>query len=165
MSYRFVQVERLDDPSLVGLPLAVTQFNSGGFVAVSYEARAAGIRRVRHRSYARDCACKGRCWGPWQGQQARHVAGARGMRAAKRTVAVNGTSLFSAGLVITGTPACACAVATTFYKGGAISAARCAVSTFWPVEFLFRQCIARQGKAARLWPRPLTAHGTRTLRH
>ncbi len=38
------QVERLDDPSLVGVPLAVTQFNSGGFVAVSYEARAAGIR-------------------------------------------------------------------------------------------------------------------------
>jgi hypothetical protein len=39
-----VQVERLDDPSLVGLPLAVRQFNSGGFVAVSYEARAAGVQ-------------------------------------------------------------------------------------------------------------------------
>jgi nucleotidyltransferase/DNA polymerase involved in DNA repair len=38
------QVERLDDPSLVGVPLAVTQFNAGGFVAVSYEARAAGIK-------------------------------------------------------------------------------------------------------------------------
>jgi hypothetical protein len=38
------QVERLDDPSLCGKPLAVQQFNSGGFVAVSYEARAAGIR-------------------------------------------------------------------------------------------------------------------------
>ena len=32
-----VQVERLDDPSLVGVPLAVRQFNSGGFVACSYE--------------------------------------------------------------------------------------------------------------------------------
>lgn len=31
------QVERLDDPSLVGKPLAVQQFNAGGFVAVSYE--------------------------------------------------------------------------------------------------------------------------------
>ncbi|GLC37395.1 hypothetical protein PLESTM_000579000 [Pleodorina starrii] len=40
----YCQVERLDDPSLLGKPLAVTQFNSGGFVAVSYEARAAGIR-------------------------------------------------------------------------------------------------------------------------
>lgn len=28
------QVERLDDPSLVGKPLAVQQFNAGGFVAV-----------------------------------------------------------------------------------------------------------------------------------
>jgi nucleotidyltransferase/DNA polymerase involved in DNA repair len=34
----------MDDPSLHGKPLAVQQFNSGGFVAVSYEARAAGIR-------------------------------------------------------------------------------------------------------------------------
>ncbi|KAL4422612.1 hypothetical protein ABPG75_008809 [Micractinium tetrahymenae] len=40
----YVQVERLDDPSLVGVPVAVQQFNAGGFVAVSYEARAAGIR-------------------------------------------------------------------------------------------------------------------------
>jgi nucleotidyltransferase/DNA polymerase involved in DNA repair len=39
-----VQVERLDDPSLRGVPLAVQQFNAGGFVAVSYEARAAGVR-------------------------------------------------------------------------------------------------------------------------
>lgn len=39
-----MQVERLDDPSLIGRPLAVEQFNSGGFVAVSYEARAAGVR-------------------------------------------------------------------------------------------------------------------------
>lgn len=37
-------MERLDDPSLVGVPLAVQQFNSGGFVAVSYEARAGGVR-------------------------------------------------------------------------------------------------------------------------
>ena len=33
------QVERLDDPSLMGKPLAVQQFNAGGFVAVSYEVR------------------------------------------------------------------------------------------------------------------------------
>ena len=33
----YCQVERLDDSSLKGIPLAVQQFNSGGFVAVSYE--------------------------------------------------------------------------------------------------------------------------------
>lgn len=33
----YCQVERLDDPSLIGQPLAVRQFNAGGFVAVSYE--------------------------------------------------------------------------------------------------------------------------------
>lgn len=38
------QVEVLDAPHLRGRPLAVTQFNRGGFVAVSYEARAAGVR-------------------------------------------------------------------------------------------------------------------------
>lgn len=40
----YCAVERVDDPSLVGVPLAVEQLNSGGFVAVSYEARGAGIR-------------------------------------------------------------------------------------------------------------------------
>ncbi|KAK9867449.1 hypothetical protein WJX84_000515 [Apatococcus fuscideae] len=40
----YCQVERLDDASLQGVPLAVQQFNSGGFVAVSYEARAAGVK-------------------------------------------------------------------------------------------------------------------------
>lgn len=40
------QVERLDNPALLGVPLAVRQFNSGGFVAVSYEARAAGRHSV-----------------------------------------------------------------------------------------------------------------------
>ncbi|RMZ56189.1 hypothetical protein APUTEX25_002379 [Auxenochlorella protothecoides] len=40
----YCAVERLDDPGLCAVPLAVTQFNGGGFVAVSYEARAAGIR-------------------------------------------------------------------------------------------------------------------------
>ncbi|KAL4530823.1 hypothetical protein Ndes2526B_g09198 [Nannochloris sp. 'desiccata'] len=40
----YCSVERLDDPSLRNIPLVVEQFNSGGFVAVSYEARAAGIR-------------------------------------------------------------------------------------------------------------------------
>lgn len=38
------QVERMDDPALRGMPLAVRQFNAGGFVAVSYEARAAGVK-------------------------------------------------------------------------------------------------------------------------
>ena len=33
----YCQLERLDDASLQGVPLAVQQFNSGGFVAVSYE--------------------------------------------------------------------------------------------------------------------------------
>ena len=33
----YCQVERLDDPALMGVPLAVRQFNAGGFVAVSYE--------------------------------------------------------------------------------------------------------------------------------
>lgn len=33
----YCAVERLDDPSLVGQPLAVGQFNGGGFVSVSYE--------------------------------------------------------------------------------------------------------------------------------
>ena len=36
----YCQVERLDDASLKGVPLAVQQFNSGGFVAVSYEVSA-----------------------------------------------------------------------------------------------------------------------------
>ena len=40
----YVQVERLDDRSLLTAPLVVEQFNNGGFVAVSYEARKAGIR-------------------------------------------------------------------------------------------------------------------------
>jgi nucleotidyltransferase/DNA polymerase involved in DNA repair len=38
------QVEVMDQPHLAGKPIAVTQFNKGGFVAVSYEARAAGVR-------------------------------------------------------------------------------------------------------------------------
>lgn len=37
ISVLLLQVERLDDPSLIGVPLAVRQFNAGGFVAVSYE--------------------------------------------------------------------------------------------------------------------------------
>eukprot|EP00884_Botryococcus_braunii_P008015 jgi/Botrbrau1/17214/Bobra.0620s0004.1 len=40
----YCSVERLDEPALRGRPLAVTQFNRGGFVSVSHEARAAGIR-------------------------------------------------------------------------------------------------------------------------
>lgn len=36
----YCSVERLDDSSLVGVPLAVRQFNAGGFVAVSYEVAA-----------------------------------------------------------------------------------------------------------------------------
>jgi len=42
----YCAVELKDDPSLAGLPIAVQQFNSGGFVAVSYEAQAHGIRKV-----------------------------------------------------------------------------------------------------------------------
>ena len=41
----YCAVERMDDPSLVGTPLAVRQFNAGGFVAVSYEAKARGIQK------------------------------------------------------------------------------------------------------------------------
>jgi nucleotidyltransferase/DNA polymerase involved in DNA repair len=41
----YCNVERIDDPSLEGVPIAVQQFNSGGFVAVSYEAQAKGIRK------------------------------------------------------------------------------------------------------------------------
>ncbi len=37
MDCYYCQVERLDDPSLAGAPLAVQQYNGGGFVAVSYE--------------------------------------------------------------------------------------------------------------------------------
>lgn len=33
----YCSVERLDDPSLRGRPMAVTQFNRGGFVSVSHE--------------------------------------------------------------------------------------------------------------------------------
>ena len=40
----YVQVERMDDPSLFNRPVAVEQLNRGGFVSVSYEARQAGIR-------------------------------------------------------------------------------------------------------------------------
>jgi nucleotidyltransferase/DNA polymerase involved in DNA repair len=41
----YCEVERMDEPGLRGKPLAVQQFNSGGFVAVSYEAKAAGVRK------------------------------------------------------------------------------------------------------------------------
>ncbi|KAL0031278.1 hypothetical protein WJX77_012706 [Trebouxia sp. C0004] len=40
----YCQVEVLDNPALAARPLAVHQGNSGGFVAVNYQARAAGIR-------------------------------------------------------------------------------------------------------------------------
>ena len=40
----YVSVERADDPSLNGKPVVVEQFNSGGFVALSHEARACGLR-------------------------------------------------------------------------------------------------------------------------
>jgi hypothetical protein len=35
----YCSVERLDDPTLAGLPVVVTQFNHGGFVSVSHEVR------------------------------------------------------------------------------------------------------------------------------
>ena len=41
----YCQVEALDDATLRGKPLAVTQHNRGGFVAVSYEAKARGVRK------------------------------------------------------------------------------------------------------------------------
>lgn len=41
----YCQVEALDNPALRGRPLAVQQGNSGGFVAVSYEAQARGVQK------------------------------------------------------------------------------------------------------------------------
>ena len=41
----YCAVERLDEPALINKPIAVEQFNSGGFVAVSYEAKAEGVRK------------------------------------------------------------------------------------------------------------------------
>eukprot|EP00892_Ulva_mutabilis_P005511 jgi/Ulvmu1/3331/UM155_0014.1 len=41
----YCQVEILDRPDLEGKPIAVQQFNAGGFVAVSYEAKAAGVKK------------------------------------------------------------------------------------------------------------------------
>eukprot|EP01137_Pigoraptor_chileana_P013402 Opistho-2@66879 len=41
----YVAAERHRRPDLVGIPVAVSQHNRGGFVAVSYEAKAMGIRK------------------------------------------------------------------------------------------------------------------------
>ncbi|CEM28662.1 unnamed protein product [Vitrella brassicaformis CCMP3155] len=41
----YVEAERLRHPHLKGKPVAVSQHNRGGFVAVSYEAKAKGIRK------------------------------------------------------------------------------------------------------------------------
>ena len=44
----YVQVERQRDPSLVGVPCAVVQYNKwmgGGIIALSYEAKKAGVKR------------------------------------------------------------------------------------------------------------------------
>jgi hypothetical protein len=41
----YCQVEVLDRPEFKGRPLVVQQFNRGGFVAVSYEAKMAGIKK------------------------------------------------------------------------------------------------------------------------
>ena len=41
----YCAVELADDPSLAGRPVAVQQSNSGGFVALSAEAKAAGLRK------------------------------------------------------------------------------------------------------------------------
>mmetsp|Transcript_21966 Transcript_21966/g.44492 ORF Transcript_21966/g.44492 Transcript_21966/m.44492 type:complete len:220 (-) Transcript_21966:226-885(-) len=49
----YCAVECIDDPSLLGKPLAVQQFNSGGFVAVSYEAKAKSIRKKGRRRRSR----------------------------------------------------------------------------------------------------------------
>lgn len=37
--------ERRRNSALIGKPVAITQYNRGGFVAVSYEAKAQGIRK------------------------------------------------------------------------------------------------------------------------
>ena len=50
------QVESRLDPSLVGVPMAVVQYNSwqgGGIIAVSYEARAHGVTRNMRGDEAR----------------------------------------------------------------------------------------------------------------
>lgn len=41
----YCAVEMMDFPELAGKPMAVRQFNAGGFVAVSYEAQACGVRK------------------------------------------------------------------------------------------------------------------------
>ncbi|KAK3259590.1 hypothetical protein CYMTET_31418, partial [Cymbomonas tetramitiformis] len=41
----YCAVEMMDFPELAGRPMAVRQFNAGGFVAVSYEAQACGVRK------------------------------------------------------------------------------------------------------------------------
>ena len=41
----YCAVEAADEPRLRGVPLAVTQGNAGGFVALSAEAKAAGLRK------------------------------------------------------------------------------------------------------------------------
>ena len=41
----YVTAERMRRPDLIGLPVAVTQFHRGGFVALSQEARACGLRK------------------------------------------------------------------------------------------------------------------------
>ena len=52
----YCQVESRLDPSLVGVPMAVVQYNSwqgGGIIAVSYEARAHGVTRSMRGDEAR----------------------------------------------------------------------------------------------------------------
>ena len=41
----YVACELSRRPELIGIPVAVSQFNSGGFVAVSHEARRCGVRK------------------------------------------------------------------------------------------------------------------------
>lgn len=41
----YVACERRRNTALIGKPVAITQYNRGGFVAISYEAKAQGIRK------------------------------------------------------------------------------------------------------------------------
>lgn len=52
----YVQVERRKDPTLIGVPCAVVQYNAwkgGGIIALSYEAKAAGVKRSMRGEEAR----------------------------------------------------------------------------------------------------------------
>jgi len=54
----YVQVERKKNPELRGVPCAVVQYNKwqgGGIIALSYEAKAAGVKRSMRGKEAKTC--------------------------------------------------------------------------------------------------------------